>query len=74
MGIPRDFLSLEAVYPDWGYADPVDMLDPIHIRSGLAGKHWPEAAGCFLHTGLLLDWILLARTKSDPQTKESKAA
>ena len=73
LGIPRDFLSLEAVYPDWGYADPVNMLDPIHIRSGSAGKHWPEAGQM-----ILAHWFASApdpfgqnltqsaRTKSDP--------
>ena len=27
---------------------PVNMLDPIRIRSGLAGKHWPEAGQMIL--------------------------
>ena len=40
---------------------PINMPDPIGIRSGLCGKHWPEA-GRFLHTGLLPDRIRLAKT------------
>ena len=72
LGIPRDFLSLEAVYTGRGYADPVNMLDPIRIRSGSAGKRWPEAGRILVHRlasgpdPFGQNLTRSARTKSDP--------
>ena len=52
---------------------PLNMPDPIRIRSGSAGKHWPEAGWMFLAHRLAsgpdpFDQNLAqsARTKSDP--------
>ena len=53
---------------------PVNMPDPIRIRSGSAGKHWPEA-GRMTHAHRLASGLVppfgqnltqSARTKSDP--------
>ena len=51
----------------------VNMLDPIRIRSGLAGKHWPEAGRMILAHRLASgpdpfgqNVTQSARTKSDP--------
>ena len=44
------------------------MQDLIHIWSGSAGKHWPEAGQMSPHIGLLPDQICLAKTRhSQPE-------
>ena len=54
-------------------ACPVNMLDLVHIRAGLAGKHWPEAGRMipahWLSSGpdpFGRNLAQSARTKSDP--------
>ena len=50
------------------------MPDPIRIRSGSAGKQWPEAVGWFLHTGLLPDRIRLNKTwHNQPELNRTRA-
>ena len=57
------------------YIYPVNMPDPIRIRSRSGGKHWPEAAQIILEYMLAFgldpfgqNLTQSARTKSDPGT------
>ena len=56
-----------------GQSNPVNMPDPICIRPGSAGKHWPEAGRMIIAHQLASgpdpfgqNLTQLARTKSDP--------